>query len=130
MQLRGEQRVRESGVPYTVVRPGRFVGKPDGASVKLKAAQGDTINGSIDPVDVAAICVAALRDHAAIGVTFEVCPHRSLIACRSRCQPLSQRQNISVSFTVLTLDKNLPAVGREGDVPEGSETQADATTRC
>ncbi len=37
-----------------------------------RAGQGDTINGSISPVDVAAICVAALRDPNAAGVTFEV----------------------------------------------------------
>lgn len=38
----------------------------------LQAGQGDTLNGSICPADVAAICVAALQDPAADGVTFEV----------------------------------------------------------
>jgi len=71
-KLKGEQRVREAGVPYTIVRPGRFVSKPQGAPVKLKTGQGDTISGSICPVDVAAICVAALRNPATSGVTFEV----------------------------------------------------------
>lgn len=148
----GEDRLRESGLPYCIVRPGRFVDKPAGSEAKLKAGkpvshrhsgramvpavakrgqrkllhtrrcvtppgmktdapaanvdaccpshaccgahsagrhsrprwtvklprcleragQGDTINGSISPVDVAAICVAALRDPNAAGVTFEV----------------------------------------------------------
>lgn len=68
----GEQHLRNSGVPYCIVRPGRFVDKPAGAAAKLRAGQGDTLNGSISPVDVAAICAAALRNPAADGVTFEV----------------------------------------------------------
>jgi uncharacterized protein YbjT (DUF2867 family) len=68
----GEDRLRESGLPYCIVRPGRFVIKPAGSEAKLKAGQGDTLNGSISPVDVAEICVAALRDPNATGVTFEV----------------------------------------------------------
>lgn len=36
------------------------------------AGQGDTLNGSISPADIAVICAAALRDPAAEGVTFEV----------------------------------------------------------
>lgn len=86
LQLKGEQRVREAGVPYTIVRPGRFVSKPQGAPVKLKTGQGDTISGSICPVDVAAICVAALRNPATSGVTFEVHSCMQCISIRSaRC---------------------------------------------
>ncbi len=74
LQLKGEERVRESGAPYTIVRPGRFVSKAEGAPVKLKIGQGDNINGSISPLDVAAICVSALRNPTTVGVTFEVGP--------------------------------------------------------
>lgn len=38
----------------------------------IRAGQGDTLNGSISPVDVATVCVAALRDPKADGITFEV----------------------------------------------------------
>ena len=72
LQLKGEERVRESGAPYTIVRPGRFVNKAEGAPVKLRIDQGDKINGSISPRDVAAICVSALRNPITVGVTFEV----------------------------------------------------------
>lgn len=71
-KLSGEQRVRECGVPYTIIRPGRFVDKTVGAPVKLKSGQGDNISGSICPVEVAAICVAAVREASLEGVTFEV----------------------------------------------------------
>ena len=37
-----------------------------------RAGQGDTLSGSISPVDVATVCVGALRDPDADGVTFEV----------------------------------------------------------
>ena len=43
----------------------------DACTVRL-IGQGDSINGSISPVDVAAVCVAALQDPAASGVTFEI----------------------------------------------------------
>ena len=36
------------------------------------AGQGDTLSGSISPVDVATICIGALHDPDADGVTFEV----------------------------------------------------------
>lgn len=36
------------------------------------AGQGDTLSGSISPVDVATVCIGALRDPDADGVTFEV----------------------------------------------------------
>lgn len=71
-KLWGEQRVRECGAPYTIIRPGRFVDKDAGASTKLKSGQGDNINGSISPADVAAICVAAVKEPSLAGVTFEV----------------------------------------------------------
>lgn len=35
----GEDRLRESGLPYCIVRPGRFVDKPAGSEAKLKAGK-------------------------------------------------------------------------------------------
>jgi uncharacterized protein YbjT (DUF2867 family) len=35
----GEEHLRRSGVPYCIVRPGRFVDKPAGAAAKLKTGR-------------------------------------------------------------------------------------------
>jgi uncharacterized protein YbjT (DUF2867 family) len=69
-KFKGEQALRESGVPYTVVRPGGLVNKP-GGSESLVFAQGDTTAGVISREDVALICIAALGDPGALSKTFE-----------------------------------------------------------
>jgi uncharacterized protein YbjT (DUF2867 family) len=66
----GEQALRASGVPYTIVRPG---GLTDEAAGGLFAfTQGDTASGRIPRADVAVVCVAALGVPSALGKTFEV----------------------------------------------------------
>jgi len=72
-KLKGEDALRASGVPYTVVRPGGLRNSPGGQTA-LTALQGDDpkVNGQISRADVAAICVAALGNKAAQGKTFEV----------------------------------------------------------
>ena len=69
-KFKGEEALRASGVPYTVVRPGGLVNRPGG---KLKAVfvQGDTTTGIISREDVALICIAALQNPAALNKTFE-----------------------------------------------------------
>ena len=69
-KLKGEDALRASGVPYTVVRPGGLVNKP-GSLDKIVFAQGDTTAGTIAREDVARICVAALQYPEASGKTFE-----------------------------------------------------------
>ena len=69
-KLRGEDALRESGVPYTVVRPGGLVNTPGGNQVSF--GQGDTLSGRISREDLASVCIAALRQPAALGKTFEV----------------------------------------------------------
>ncbi|MCS6947413.1 MAG: SDR family oxidoreductase, partial [Steroidobacteraceae bacterium] len=72
-KLRGEDALRASGVPYTIVRPGGLRDAPAGAG-GIRALQGDPrdVIGSIARADVAAICVRALGEPAALGKTFEV----------------------------------------------------------
>ena len=71
-KLKGEDALRASGVPYTVVRPGGLRNAQAGQTA-LTALQGDPkVNGQISRADVAAICVAALGNKAAQGKTFEV----------------------------------------------------------
>lgn len=67
---RGEEALRNSGVPYTIVRPGGLVNAPGGTE-GLVFAQGDTTAGRINREDVALICIAALDNPEALGKTFE-----------------------------------------------------------
>jgi uncharacterized protein YbjT (DUF2867 family) len=69
-KLKGEDALRTSGVPYTVVRPGGLVNVP-GNQEAVIFAQGDTSGGRISREDVALICIAALQTPAAVNKTFE-----------------------------------------------------------
>jgi uncharacterized protein YbjT (DUF2867 family) len=69
-KLAGEEALRASGVPYTIVRPGGLVNTPGGKDA-IVFAQGDTSSGRISREDLALICIAALQVPAAINKTFE-----------------------------------------------------------
>lgn len=66
----GEQALRDSGVPYTIVRPGGLRDDAGGA-LAVQFSQGDTTSGRIPRADVATICIEALGRKAALGRTFE-----------------------------------------------------------
>ncbi len=68
---KGEEAVRASGVPYTIVRPGGLTDKPGGQS-GVRLEQGDKGTGVIPRGDVARVCVAALKSAAARNRTFEL----------------------------------------------------------
>ena len=72
-KAQGEQALRDSGVPYTIVRPGGLVNEP-GGKVRVVAVQGDPLmdNARIPRADVAEVCVEALRSPAAQSKTLEV----------------------------------------------------------
>jgi uncharacterized protein YbjT (DUF2867 family) len=69
-KLKGENALRESGVPYTIVRPGGLVNTPAN-EFAVVFAQGDTTAGRISREDVALICIASLRFAEARNKTFE-----------------------------------------------------------
>lgn len=69
-KLKGEDVVRESGVPYTVIRPCALTEEPAGAELQFE--QGDNITGKISRQEVARIIVDALSSPAARDKTFEV----------------------------------------------------------
>ncbi|CAI5515844.1 unnamed protein product [Closterium sp. Naga37s-1] len=69
-KLRGEDLVRGSGLPFTVVRPCALTEEPVGAPLLFD--QGDNITGKIGRAEVARICVEALSSPAAANKTFEV----------------------------------------------------------
>ncbi|GAA2267563.1 MULTISPECIES: NAD(P)H-binding protein [Kitasatospora] len=67
----GEEAVRGSGLPYTVVRPGWLV-DDQSAGERVRLEQGDRGIGLVSRTDAAEACVRALYAEAARGVTFEL----------------------------------------------------------
>ncbi len=74
-KLQGEDYLRASGLPYTVVRPGGLLNEPGGKS-NIAFDQGDKPMGtrilSIPREDVAIVCVEALKHPEAKFRTFEI----------------------------------------------------------
>ena len=70
-KFKGEEALRESGVPYTIVRPGGLINEAGGQK-SVAFAQGDTETGAIPRADVARVCVAALGSPDALNKTFEI----------------------------------------------------------
>ncbi|THU52397.1 hypothetical protein C4D60_Mb10t03560 [Musa balbisiana] len=69
-KLKGEDLLRESGIPYAIVRPCALTEEPAGADLIFD--QGDNITGKISREEIARICIAALDSPYACGKTFEV----------------------------------------------------------
>ncbi|KAJ0977375.1 hypothetical protein J5N97_012849 [Dioscorea zingiberensis] len=69
-KLKGEDVLRESGIPYTIIRPCALTEEPAGADIIFD--QGDNITGKISREEVALICIAALESPYACQKTFEV----------------------------------------------------------
>ncbi|XP_050223646.1 protein HIGH CHLOROPHYLL FLUORESCENCE PHENOTYPE 173, chloroplastic [Mercurialis annua] len=69
-KLKGEDLIRESGIPYAIVRPCALTEEPAGADLIFD--QGDNITGKISREEIARICVAALESPFALDKTFEV----------------------------------------------------------
>lgn len=69
-KLKGEDSLRESGIPYTIIRPCALTEESGGQ--ELIFDQGDNITGKVTRDDIAEICVQALMQPQACNVTFEV----------------------------------------------------------
>jgi uncharacterized protein YbjT (DUF2867 family) len=70
-KFKGETALRNSGVPYTIVRPGGLVDEPGGKAA-VEFQQGDKASGRIPRADVATVCIEALGRKSALGKTFEI----------------------------------------------------------
>lgn len=69
-----EQQLRQSGIPFTIVRPGGLNNAPAGQQ-QLQAevdAKKESLMGSISRADVAAVCVEALSNPAAKDKTLSI----------------------------------------------------------
>lgn len=64
-KLKGETALRQSGVPYTIVRPGGLLEEPGGKSA-VAFTQSDAGMGRITRADVATVCVEALGRKSAL----------------------------------------------------------------
>ncbi|KAM6555668.1 hypothetical protein CsatB_002687 [Cannabis sativa] len=69
-KLKGEDLIRESGIPYAIVRPCALTEEPAGADLIFD--QGDNITGKVSREEIACICIAALDSPYACDKTFEV----------------------------------------------------------
>jgi len=69
-KLRGEDAVRASGIPYTIIRPCAMTEEAGGEPLMLD--QGDTIKGKVSREDISELCIRALNDPGAADVTVEV----------------------------------------------------------
>lgn len=72
-KLKGEDALRASGVPYTVIRPGGLT-QATGGQWPVRFMQGDDLSegGRIPRADVATVCLEALGRQSAQGKTFEL----------------------------------------------------------
>lgn len=69
-KLKGEDVIRSSGIPYTIIRPCALTEAPGGSALKFD--QGDTIKGQISRDDMAELCIQVLTQPSACNTTFEV----------------------------------------------------------
>jgi len=69
-KLRGEDAVRESGIPYTIIRPCALTEEPGNQALVFE--QGDNIRGKVSREDIAELCLTVLEQPKACNVTFEV----------------------------------------------------------
>jgi uncharacterized protein YbjT (DUF2867 family) len=74
-RFRGEQHLRASGVPYTIVRPAGLTDEPGGVK-GVKLWQGDDwkahLRKTISREDLAAVLIESLRNPGARNATFEI----------------------------------------------------------
>jgi len=70
-KFKGEEALRQSGVPYTIVRPQGLMDTPS-SDTAVVFDQGDRSTGMIHREDVALVFIAALQVPAARNKTFEV----------------------------------------------------------
>lgn len=81
----GEQALIQSGLPYTIIRPGRLIDGPftsydlntllrasTGGKKGVVVGTGDILNGDTSRIDVAHACVTALTEAQTLGKIFEV----------------------------------------------------------
>jgi uncharacterized protein YbjT (DUF2867 family) len=70
-KFKGEEVLRQSGLNYTIIRPGGLKNTP-GSKHALIFDQGDQVSGTISRADLAEVCLHALHHPNSDCTTFEV----------------------------------------------------------
>lgn len=83
---KGEEALRDSGVDYLIVRPGKLTDAPAGENA-LRFVQGETVSGQISRVDLAEVLLQVLARDNLRNMTFEV------IAADGRAPQTSEEWN-------------------------------------
>ncbi len=71
-KLRGEDALRDSGVPYTIVRPGGLRDGPRAGLIRVLQGDDPASQGHISRADVAYVCLEILGQQPAFGKRFEI----------------------------------------------------------
>jgi uncharacterized protein YbjT (DUF2867 family) len=84
-KLKGEEAIIRSGLPYTIIRPGRLIDGPytsydlntllkakTGGKLGVVVGTGDTLTGDTSRIDVASACVECISNPATEGKVFEL----------------------------------------------------------
>jgi len=82
---KGEEAIIRSGLPYTIIRPGRLIDGPftsydlntllkakTGGKLGVVVGTGDTLSGDTSRIDVASVCVECLENPVTAGKIFEL----------------------------------------------------------
>jgi uncharacterized protein YbjT (DUF2867 family) len=93
----GEALLRNSGLGYTILRPGPLLEAPGGYKA-LVFDQGGRISEGITCADVADVCVQALHDSEARNKSFDVCHEYTPAAGESRFELVAHLPGKSGSY--------------------------------
>lgn len=118
-KLKGEDEVRQSGVPFAVVRPCALTEEPAGAELVL--SQGDTIKGKVSREDIAELCVQLLSQQEGLDKTFEVkstVPFSQPFEVDQRHPPASR--DWQALFRTSNLDENLTGKTKQSELHSSS----------
>ena len=65
-----EEKIKETGIPYTIIRPGGYTEKP--VSGKIAISEGGKVSGLVSRQEIATVCVDAIEKKTMENRTFEV----------------------------------------------------------
>jgi len=100
-----EAAVRNSGLSYTIIRPGDLSDEPGGERA-LVFDQGKRITSEIGCVDVADVCLRSLHDVAGVNKSFEVCAEQQVSQEYELVGHVASQKNNYLSPALQGLEKN------------------------
>jgi hypothetical protein len=101
----GERTLRNSGLGYTIVRPGQLLEEP-GGNKALVFDQGNRISNYISCADVADVCVKALHETEARNKSFDVCFEAEVDGAYEKVAMVAGKSNNYLAPALAVLEKN------------------------